>query len=120
MMKRTYAYVEVLVYVVRLVCVSSVSLRANTFTVYRYLAVHLKSVVMSRPVGCRMALKPLTGLHCPLRVLHWPYESLSFSVLFVRLRLKVGSYDDFFRTLWYYMLYQRVRVAYGGEFHFFC
>ena len=33
MMKRTYAYVEVLVYVVRQVCVSSVSLRANTFTV---------------------------------------------------------------------------------------
>ena len=32
-MKRTYAYVEVLVYVVRQVCVSSVSLRANTFTV---------------------------------------------------------------------------------------
>jgi hypothetical protein len=32
-------------------------------------------------------LKPLTGLHCPLRVLHWPYESLTFSVLFVRLRL---------------------------------
>ena len=34
--------------------------------------------------------------------------------------IKVGSYDDFFRTLWYYQLYQRVRVAYGGEFHFFC
>jgi hypothetical protein len=33
MMKRTYAYVEVLVFVVRQVCVSSVSLRANTFTV---------------------------------------------------------------------------------------
>ena len=33
MMKRTYAYVEVLVYVVRQVCVSSVSLRADTFTV---------------------------------------------------------------------------------------
>jgi hypothetical protein len=36
------------------------------------------------------------------------------------LDFKVGSYDDFFRTLWYYLLYQRVRVAYGGEFHFFC
>ncbi len=37
-----------------------------------------------------------------------------------RRTVKVGSYDDFFRTLWYYLLYQRVRVAYGSEFHFFC
>ena len=36
----------------------------------------------------RMALKPLTGLHCPLRVLHCAYESLSYSVILVRERQK--------------------------------
>jgi hypothetical protein len=42
------------------------------------------------------------------------------SVRFTFLAVKVGSYDDFFRTLWYYMLYQRVWVAYGSEFHYLC
>jgi hypothetical protein len=36
----------------------------------------------------RMALKPLTGLHCPMRVLHCAYKRLSYSVLLVRMRHK--------------------------------
>jgi hypothetical protein len=59
MMKRTYAYVEVLVYVVRQVCVSSVSLRANTFTVTLVLLAGKASSLSA--VG---TTRTLVGVHC--------------------------------------------------------
>ena len=61
MMKRTYAYVEVLVYVERQVCVSSVSLRANTFTVTLVLLAGKASSLSA--VGTTYTYS-LVGVHC--------------------------------------------------------
>ncbi len=52
-------------------------------------SVHLVHRIVVQSIYRRMALKPLTGLHCPLRVLHCAYESLSYSVVLVRMRHKV-------------------------------
>jgi hypothetical protein len=58
-MKRTYAYVEVLVYIVRQVCVSSVSLRANTFTVTLVLLAGKVSSLSDVGTTCT-----LVGVYC--------------------------------------------------------